>query len=141
MGRQQADRIIGSRGFGRVAAPADDLFEDDYCHTDDEDMLLRRRDVAAPAGFDLQQSPRIRYSVSSAAPPSGERMSGVMHAAQGAHMSLFCCICGSGSPWESWWVAAEGEHCEGYERFRSVEAESDSGEEPDLGVGGFDQSL
>jgi hypothetical protein len=29
------------------------------------------------------------------------------------HMSLSCCICGSGSAWESWWVAAEGEHCEG----------------------------
>ena len=45
-----------------------------------------------------------------------------------AHMSLFCWICGSGSAWELWWVAAEGEHCEGDEGFRAVEPERDSGE-------------
>ena len=38
-------------------------------------------------------------------------------------------------------MAAEGEHCEGDEGFGAVEAECDSGEEPDLGVRGFDESL
>ena len=38
-------------------------------------------------------------------------------------------------------MAAEGEECEGDEGFGSVESECDSGEEPDLGVGGFDESL
>jgi len=32
-----------------------------------------------------------------------------------AHMSLSCWIYGSGSAWELWWVAAEGEQCEGDE--------------------------
>ena len=26
-----------------------------------------------------------------------------------AHMGLSCCMCGSVSAWEPWWVAAEGE--------------------------------
>jgi len=56
-------------------------------------------------------------------------------------MWLSCCMCGSVSAWEPWWVAAEGEECEGDEGFGSVESECDSGEEPDLGVGGFDESL
>ena len=34
-----------------------------------------------------------------------------------AHMSLSCCICGSVSAWELWWVASEGEECEGDEGF------------------------
>ena len=38
-------------------------------------------------------------------------------------------------------MAAEGEECEGDEGFGAVEAEGDSGEESDLGVGGFDESL
>ena len=58
-----------------------------------------------------------------------------------AHMALFCRICGSGSAWDSWRVAAEGEHCEGDEGFRAVEPERDSCEQADLGVRGFDQSL
>jgi putative transposase len=58
-----------------------------------------------------------------------------------AHMALSCWICGSGSAWELWWVAAEGEHCEGDEGLGAVEPERDSGEYPDLGVGGFDESL
>ena len=56
-------------------------------------------------------------------------------------MSLSCWTCGSGSAWEAWWVAAEGEHCEGDEGFGAVESEGDSREQADLGVGGFDQSL
>ena len=52
-----------------------------------------------------------------------------------AHMWLSCWMCGSVSVWELWWVAAEGEECEGDEGFGAVESECDSGEEPDLGVG------
>jgi len=48
---------------------------------------------------------------------------------------------GLGSVWELWWVASEGEHCEGDEGLWAVESECDSGEESDLGVGGFDESL
>ena len=69
------------------------------------------------------------------------RMTGIMHASNGAHMPLSCRIRGSGSAWESWWVASEAEHCEGYEWFRSVEPERDSCEQPDLCVGGFNESL
>jgi len=56
-------------------------------------------------------------------------------------MSLFCCICGSVSAWELWWVAAEGEQGEGDEGLGAVEPERDPGEQPDLGVGRFDQAL
>ncbi len=45
-----------------------------------------------------------------------------------AHITLSCWICGSGSAWESWWVAAEGEQCEGDEGLGAVEPERDSGE-------------
>ena len=38
-------------------------------------------------------------------------------------------------------VAAEGEHGQGDERFGGVEPERDAGQQPDLGVGGFDQSV
>ena len=38
-------------------------------------------------------------------------------------------------------MAAEGEECEGDEGLWAVESERDSGEEPDLGVCGFDESL
>jgi hypothetical protein len=38
-------------------------------------------------------------------------------------------------------VCAEGEHRERDEGLVSVEAERDAGEEPDLGVGRFDQAL
>ena len=51
-------------------------------------------------------------------------------------MSLSCCICGSVSAWELWWVAAEGEECEGEEGLRAVEPECYAGEESDRGVGG-----
>ena len=30
-----------------------------------------------------------------------------------AHIALSCWICGSGSAWELWWVAAEGKQREG----------------------------
>jgi len=56
-------------------------------------------------------------------------------------MGLSCWMCGSGSAWELWWVAAEGEHREGDEGLWAVESECDSCEESDLGVGGFDESL
>ena len=58
-----------------------------------------------------------------------------------AQMTLFCSIRGSVSAWEDGWVAAEGEEGEGDEGFGSVEAEGDAGEEPDLGVGGFDEAV
>jgi len=38
-------------------------------------------------------------------------------------------------------VAAESEHCESDERLGAVEPEGDPGEQPDFGVGGFDESL
>ena len=56
-------------------------------------------------------------------------------------MTLFCWIRGSGSAWEGGWVAAECEECEGDEGFGSVEAERDSGEESDLGVGRLDEGV
>ena len=56
-------------------------------------------------------------------------------------MSLSCWICGSGSAWELWWVAAEGEQCWGDEGLGAVEPERDSREQTDFGVRGFDQSL
>jgi hypothetical protein len=56
-------------------------------------------------------------------------------------MALSFWICGSGSAWELWWVAAEGEQCEGDEGLGAVEPERDSCEEADLAVGGFDESL
>ena len=45
------------------------------------------------------------------------------------------------SAWQCWAVAAEGEHGQGDERFRGAESERDPGQQPDLGVGRFDQSL
>jgi hypothetical protein len=42
-------------------------------------------------------------------------------------MGLSCCMCGLVSAWEPWWVAAEGEECEGDEGFGSVERERDPG--------------
>ncbi len=48
--------------------------------------------------------------------------------APSAVMSLSCSIRGSFSAWESWWVAAEGEHGEGDERLGAVEPERDPGE-------------
>lgn len=56
-------------------------------------------------------------------------------------MSLSCWICGSGSAWEDGWLVSEGEQGEGDERFGSVEAECDSGEESDLGVGRLDEGV
>ena len=56
-------------------------------------------------------------------------------------MSLSCCIRGSFSAWESWWVAAEGEQYEGDEGLGAVEPERDPGEQTDFGVGRFDESL
>ncbi len=56
-------------------------------------------------------------------------------------MSLSCRTCGSVSAWESWWVAAESEHCEGDEWLGTVKSERDPGEQPDLGVGRFDEAL
>ena len=56
-------------------------------------------------------------------------------------MSLFCSIRGSVSAGEDGWVTAESEQCECDEWLGSFEAERDSGEEPDLGVGGLDESL
>ena len=50
-------------------------------------------------------------------------------------MGLSCCIRGSVSAGESWWVVAEGEECEGDEGFETVEFECDSGEQSILGVG------
>ena len=38
-------------------------------------------------------------------------------------------------------MAAESEHCEGDERLGAVEPERDPGEQPDFGVGGFDEAL
>lgn len=38
-------------------------------------------------------------------------------------------------------VPAEGEHGQSDECFRGAESEGDAGQESDLGVGGFDQSL
>ncbi len=38
-------------------------------------------------------------------------------------------------------MAAEGEECEGDEGLGAVEPVGDAGEQPDLGVGGFDESL
>ncbi len=38
-------------------------------------------------------------------------------------------------------MAAESEHCEGDEGLGAVEPERDPGEQPDLGVGRFDQAL
>ena len=55
-------------------------------------------------------------------------------------MALSCRICGSVSAWDSWRVAAEGEHCGGDEGLWAVESERDSREQADLGVRGFDQS-
>jgi hypothetical protein len=43
-------------------------------------------------------------------------------------MALSCCICGSVSAGELWWVASEGEECEGDEGFGTVEPERDAGE-------------
>ena len=43
-------------------------------------------------------------------------------------MSLSCCIRGSVSAWESWWVAVEGEHCEGDEGLGAVEPGRDPGD-------------
>jgi hypothetical protein len=48
---------------------------------------------------------------------------------------------GFGSAGQYGSVAAEGEHGWGDERVGGVESERDAGQEPDLGVGGFDQSL
>jgi hypothetical protein len=56
-------------------------------------------------------------------------------------MALSCHTCGSFSAWESWWVAAESEHCESDEGLWAVKAERDPGEQPDLGVGRLDESL
>jgi len=56
-------------------------------------------------------------------------------------MSLFCCTCGSFSAWEPWWVASEGEQGEGDEGLGAVEPERDPGEQPDFGVGRFDEAL
>jgi len=47
-------------------------------------------------------------------------------------VSLSCRSCGSGSAWEPWWVAAEGEHPEGEHRegdegLGAVEPERDLG--------------
>lgn len=56
-------------------------------------------------------------------------------------MSLSCWICGSGSAREDGWLVSEGEQGEGDERFGSVEAECDSGEESDLGVGRLDEGV
>ena len=46
-----------------------------------------------------------------------------------------------GSAWQGGAVAAEGEHGQGDECFGGAESERDPGQQPDLGVGGFDQSL
>ena len=56
-------------------------------------------------------------------------------------MPLFCWIRGSGSAWEGGWLVSECEECEGDEGFGSVEAECDSGEESDLGVGRLDEGV
>ena len=56
------------------------------------------------------------------------------------HNWLFCLIRGS-SAGESGRVAAEGEEGEGDEWFVAVEPEGDAGEEPDLGVGRFDEGV
>ena len=49
-------------------------------------------------------------------------------------MGLFCCICGSVSVWELWWVAAEGEGCDDDGGFRIVVPELNPVEQPNPGV-------
>ena len=59
----------------------------------------------------------------------GRRPTAVLNAiGPTALMALSCSIRGSVSAWESWWVAAESEQCEGDERLGSVEPEGDPGE-------------
>src|SRR5439155_16638253 len=50
-------------------------------------------------------------------------------------------MCGSFSAGEFWAVAAEGEHGERDQRVWVLEPERDAGEEPDLGVGRFDEPV
>ena len=52
-----------------------------------------------------------------------------------AHMGLSCCMGGSVSAWELWWVAAEGEECEGDEGVGAVVPELNPAEQANLGVG------
>jgi hypothetical protein len=50
--------------------------------------------------------------------PAPDRQCGRSHpTSRAAHMSLFCSICGSISAWESRWVAAGGEWCDGDDGF------------------------
>ncbi len=50
-------------------------------------------------------------------------------------MWLFCSTCGSVSAWELWWVAAEGEECDGDDGFGALESEPNPAEQANLGIG------
>ena len=50
-------------------------------------------------------------------------------------MAFSCCLCGPVSAGELWWVASEGQECEGDDGFGAVETKLDPGEQSDLGVG------